>query len=471
MSMITLTDLIESLNGLRPASSMQTIRRFAIDSREAGPNDVFVALSGENTDGHLFVQDAFARGAIAALIEREIDIDAVQLDMGSGRTTPEVIPLPVCLRVPNVLLALQGVARSWRNRFPALRTIGVTGSVGKTSTKELIATVLSRQYRLLKSEGNLNNEIGLPLTLLELNATHERAVLEMGTYKLGEIATLCSIARPAIGVVTIIGPVHLERLGSIDAIVQAKAELVEALPGDGVAILNYDDERVRGMAQMTKARVLFYGLNRAADLWADEIESEGLNGIRFQLHHKDEAMNVRVPLLGRHSVHTALRAAAVGLAEGMLWDQIMAGLQDRSAALRLVAVPGPNGSTLLDDTYNASAHSTIAALNLLDDLDGRKIAVLGSMLELGVETEEEHRKVGLRAMDVADILVSVGDLGRLISDEAQRQGMPKKYIHHCNTNAEAIQLLKDIIQTGDMILVKGSRGLKMEEIVAALGEG
>lgn len=469
--MIMLADVLESLSGLRSVGMVQTIRRFVIDSREAKPKDVFVALKGDDTDGHLHVADAFSRGAIAALVDREVDVDAAIVDLEPGSTAPQSLPLPVCLRVADVLTALQSIATWWRDRFPTLRVIGITGSVGKSSTKELTAAVLSRHYNVLKNEGNLNNEIGLPLTLLRLEQHHQRAVLEMGMYARGEIATLCEIAKPVIGVETIVGPIHLERLGTIEAIAQAKAELVEALPADGVAILNYDEPLVRQMADQTDANVLYYGLSPQADLWADEIHSEGLNGIRFQLHHHDETMHVRVPLLGRHSVHTALRAAAVGVAEGLLWDQILSGLQDRHAVLRLVAVPGPNGSTLLDDTYNASSESTIAALNLLDDLEGRKIAVLGGMLELGAYEAREHRKVALRTIDVADVLVTVGQLGMTIANVARRQGMSSERIHACESNDEAIALLREIIEQGDMVLVKGSRGLHMETIVHELGEG
>lgn len=468
--MLTLADVIEGLSGVRLLQATQPVNRFVIDSREAGPRDVFVALPGEKADGHAYVNDAFSRGAIAALIDRSLEIEAAVLDLSAGNLLPGTVSLPVCLRVPNALAALQSLARWWRNRFPKLRVIGITGSVGKSSTKELAAAVLSRRFDVLKSEGNLNNEIGLPLTLMQLDHRHERAVLEMGMYARGEIALLCSIARPIVGVVTIVAPVHLERLNTIDNIAQAKAELIEALPDDGVAILNYDDPRVRQMGGLTQARKLFYGLSPSADLWADEIESGGLEGVRFRLHYRGEALHVHVPLLGRHSVHTSLRAAAVGLAEEMALDQILEGLQDRRAQLRLVAVPGPNGSTLLDDTYNASPESTIAALNLLDELEGRKIAVLGDMLELGEAEEVAHRKVGLRAMDVANILVTVGKLGRRIGEEARQNGMPSDRIRLCETNEEAIAYLRTAIRAGDMILIKGSRSLRMEDIVTALGQ-
>lgn len=471
--MLTLADVIEGLLGRRPGVGGQPIRRFVIDSREAGPGDLFVAFSGEKTDGHFYVSEAFARGAVAALVERDVPIDAQHVDLRPEATVPAIrsLSLPVLLRVDNTLRTLQELARWWRGRFAQLRVIGITGSVGKSSTKELAAAVLQRQFNVLKSEGNLNNEIGLPLTLLQLDETHQRAVLEMGMYARGEIRRLCELAQPVVGVVTIVSPVHLERLGSIEAIADAKAELPAALPPDGVAILNYDDEHVRAMRHRTRAQALTYGLDPQADLWADDINSEGLEGIRFTLHYQREVLHVQVPLLGRHSVHTALRAAAVGLAEGMGWDAILEGLQDRRAALRLVAVPGPRGSTILDDTYNASPASMIAALNLLSELTGRKIAVLGDMLELGDYEEEGHRLVGLRALDVADVLVTVGALGRTIAIEAIQNGMPRERAIMCETTAEAIAQLDRLLQPDDLILIKGSRGLHMEDIVNAFARG
>ena len=471
--MLTLADLIEGLAGRRPADAAQQLRNFVIDSREAGPGDVFVAFRGENTDGHLYVADAFQRGAVAAIVEQEMSLEALTLDLRANVTQRAIRQwtLPVIFRVDNSLLALQDLARWWRARFQDLRVIGVTGSIGKSSTKELIATVLERDFVVLKSEGNLNNEIGLPLTLLQLEPNQQRAVLEMGMYAHGEIARLAELSQPAVGVVTLVGPVHLERLGSIEAIAEAKAELIEALPADGVAILNYDDARVLAMRDKTQARVLTYGLDPQADLWADEIASEGLEGIHFTLHYRSEEFHVHVPLLGRHSVHTSLRAAAVGLAEGMTWDHILEGLQDRRAQLRLVAVPGPNTSTILDDTYNASPASMIAALNLLADLNGRKIAVLGDMLELGQYEGEGHRMVALRAIDAVDVLITVGPLARTMAEECLRNGMSPQRVQVCETNAAAAAYLNTIVQPGDMILIKGSRSLRMEEIVTALMRG
>jgi UDP-N-acetylmuramoyl-tripeptide--D-alanyl-D-alanine ligase len=435
---------------------------------------LFVALQGERVDGHFYIGDALARGASVVIAEAR----AREQGLGGSLTLidvaglqpspfPDLPNVPVVFIVPSSLAALQELAGFWRARFPKLKTVGVTGSVGKSSTKELIYTVLRRRYSTLRSPGNLNNEIGLPLAILDATPSHERAVLEMGMYGLGEIRMLCEIAKPAVGVVTNVGPVHLERLGSIENIARAKAELPEALPADGFAILNGDDARVRAMQGDTKARALFYGLGENNDLRATDIETRGLAGIAFALHYDHQHIHISVPLLGQHSVHTALAAAAVGFVEGMEWDDIIAGLQDVDAQLRLLAVPGENGVTLLDDTYNASPASMLAALNLLNELSGRKIAVLGNMLELGEYEQEGHEIVGHRAGQVADVVVAVGERGKLIGAAAS---LERAEIIRVNDNREAVERLKEILRPGDMVLIKGSRGAQMEEIVSQLAK-
>lgn len=471
-NMLTIGHILESLTDYQPHGDEPVVSAFAVDSREAGEGSVFVAFVGENADGHDYVADAFQRGAIAALVEqpvsseeRSVSWSVVDAREGHIDGVPQGRLL---IRVRNTLHALQQIARAWRARFD-VRVIGITGSVGKTSTKELVHAVLSQRFRTLKSVGNQNNEIGVPLTLLNLRPEHERAVIEMGMYAMGEIDLLCDLAKPEVGVVTMIGPVHLERLGSTEAIVAAKRELVRALPENGVAILNIDDPNVMGMAPYTAARVFTYGLDSAADVWADEIDSMGLDGIRFTLHHRNEALNVRVPLLGRHSVHTALRATAVGLVEGMPWDEIVAGLGAMTSQLRLVVANGPNGSLFLDDTYNSSPDSALAALNLLDDLDGRRIAVLGDMLELGDAEKQAHRIVGRRAADVADIVITVGPRARIIGREALMSGKPAGKVIMVDDAPAAIPVLESLIQSGDVVLVKGSLGMRMDRIVTAFG--
>jgi UDP-N-acetylmuramoyl-tripeptide--D-alanyl-D-alanine ligase len=470
--MLTLADLVEGITGQRPTEGVVPqleLSEVVIDSREACPNSLFVALHGEHQDGHDFVADAFARGAVATIVEREVDAECQRVDTRSPLPETSIWP-PICLMTEDSLKALQRLAAFWRVRFSP-RVIGVTGSVGKTTTKEMIWSVLRKKFRTLKSWGSYNNEIGLPLTLLYLDSNHERVVLEMGMYALGEITELAAIARPHVGVVTNVGPTHLERLGTIEGVAQAKSELVEALPPaseGGAAILNGDDPMVRAMAEKTEAEIFYWGLDPACDLWASHIESQGLEGVRFQLHHKGERLHVKIPLLGRHSVHTALAAAAVGLVEGESWEEIIAGLWDVTEQLRLVAVQGIRGSTILDDTYNSSPTSTIAALNLLEEMSGRKIAVLGDMLELGEFEEEGHRKVGRRAVDVVSVLITVGPRGRIIGQEALTCGMVERDVFTVEDNAQAVAHLRQILGQDDIVLVKGSRGMKMEEIVAAL---
>jgi UDP-N-acetylmuramoyl-tripeptide--D-alanyl-D-alanine ligase len=467
--MLTLQQIVEALVGEQQFSSSQIISDIVIDSRCAVPGSLFVAFAGEKSDGHEFAADAFSRGAVAALIERPVpgDHSTVDLALPSAREGLADLTLPVCFLVGNTLTAIQQLAAFWRRRFTP-RVIGITGRVGKTTTKELVHAVLDTRYRTLKSEGNLNNEIGLPLTLLRLDKTYERVVVEMGMYALGEISTLARIARPQVGVVTNIGPVHLERLGSIQAIADAKAELVEALPADGVAILNQDEPLVRAMADRTPARVFTYGLSPKADLWADGIEGAGLEGIRFTLHYRGETIHIRAPLLGRHSVHTALRAAAVGLVEGLDWSDIIGGLRSDSPQLRLVVVKGPNESLLLDDTYNASPASTIAALNLLAELENRRVAVLGDMLELGSYEEAGHRLVGRRVVDVANLLVTVGKLGQITAEEALAMGMQSDKVVILPDADAAIQVVPGLVRKRDMVLIKGSRGVGLDRLVDAL---
>ncbi|MBN1995687.1 MAG: UDP-N-acetylmuramoyl-tripeptide--D-alanyl-D-alanine ligase [Anaerolineae bacterium] len=473
MTDLTLADVMEGLTEYR-LEAPQPIEAITIDSRQAGEGALFVALPGANTDGHLFVEDAFERGAIAAIVHRPVEGGRL-IKTGQPITVSALAheDLPVCIQVQDSLTGLQQLAIFWRKKFDP-RVIGITGSVGKSTTKELVSSVLSARFNTLASEGNLNNEIGLPLTLLNLTAAHERVVLEMGMYDLGEISLLCEIARPQVGVVTNVGPTHLERLGTIERIAQAKTELVQALPPaaeGGVAILNYDDPLVLPMADKTQARVVTYGLSPQADLWASDVVSAGLEGIRFVFHYQDEVLHVRVPLLGRHSVHTALRAALVGLVEGMAWEEIISGLQalPSTAQLRLVAAPGPNESILLDDTYNASPASTIAALNLLDDLPAaKKIAVLGDMLELGSFEEEGHRKVGCRAADVVDLLIVLGARAKFMAAGAQECGLDPSLILQLTNNEAAIAYLEKTLGPGDIVLLKGSNAQKLEKIVSAL---
>ncbi len=469
--MLTIADILEALCGVRPKRAGQVITEACIDSRKVIPGAMFVAIPGQHLDGHDFLDEAFERGAHIALVQKDLSARFAQLDLlaGPDLTALDMLDVPFCIRVEDTLQALQQAARFWRRKLQ-VRVIGVTGSVGKSTTKELVAEVLSQRYRTLKSLGNFNNEIGLPLTLLRLSEGYERAVLEMGFYVPGEIAFLCELALPEVGVVTNIGTVHAERAGSQEAIARGKAELVQSLPPgpQGVAVLNYDDPWVRGMAEQTQAHVFFYGLDSRADIWADNVEGLGLEGIRFRLHYRNETLYLKVPMIGRHSVHTALRAAAVGLVEGLTWQEIVDGLRSEHVQLRLVAVRTSQGALVLDDTYNASPDSTMAALNLLDELEGRKVAVLGDMLELGPYEEQGHTMVGVRVAEVVDQLVTVGPLAGMIAESARSAGMRSEQISEFLELPPAIQYLQEHLRENDVVLVKGSRGMQMDHIVTAL---
>ncbi len=478
--MLILADVLEAITGIRLEAATLVINEAAVDSRQVIPGSMFVALPGERTDGHNFVEDAFKNGASLALIEKELPSELARqfpiLDLRPPHKLTEMtLPRnllhggPFCLRVENTLQALQAVARLYRRKMD-VRVIGVTGSVGKSTTKELIAQVLSQHYNTLKNTGNLNNEIGLPLTLLRLGYGHQRAVLEMGFYVPGEISLLCDLAQPSVGVITNIGTVHAERAGSQEMIARGKAELVEALPPDGIAILNYDDPWVRPMAGQTRAQVLYYGLDPQAELWADQVESMGLEGIRFRMHYHNEVLYLHVPLIGQHSVHTALRAAAVGLVENLTWGEIIDGLRQAHTQLRLVAVRTSSGALILDDSYNASPESTLAALNLLNELEGRRIAVLGEMLELGQYERQGHEIVGARAAQVVSRLVTVGSRAQMIAEAARHAGLDHNQITWVSDIPETIQLLNQELKEGDVVLIKGSHGLRMDRIVAALEE-
>jgi UDP-N-acetylmuramoyl-tripeptide--D-alanyl-D-alanine ligase len=370
---------------------------------------------------------------------------------------------------------LQELARARRALLPEMLIVGVTGSVGKTSTKEIIASVVSRRFRTFKNPGNLNSEIGLPLAMLDVPPATEVGVFEMaGAWVPRELALIADIAKPKIGVVINVHPVHLERMGSIEAIADSKAELIEALPEDGIAILNGDDPIVRGFADRTKARVLTYGLDRSNDISVSNLVTLGLEGSEFWVHIEDERYYIKVPMIGGHAVELALAAIAVGHALDMHISEMLPGFADTSTQVRLIVTPGPNGSRILDDTYNASTPSVLSALSLLEEIgDGRKLAVLGDMRELGEVSDIEHRKVGRRVAGVVDQLLTYGELARIIAEEAiQTAEIEGRDIEvesfAANETDRLIETLKTVLQPGDMVLIKGSRGLEMENIVAAL---
>jgi UDP-N-acetylmuramoyl-tripeptide--D-alanyl-D-alanine ligase len=461
---LTADALLAATGGTLLRAGSRPARRGSVDSRIVEPGMLFVALRGEHTDGHRFLADAATAGAAALIVGRVPDETA-------GEAPLDALGDVTVVLVPDPLLALHAVAAAWRRRFAPL-VVGVTGSIAKTSTKEAVAAVLAGRFRTLRSEGNRNNEIGLPLTVLELGPEHEAAVLEMGMYAGGEIRDLAAIAQPAIGVVTAVQPVHLSRLGSIEAIADAKAELVEALPAaaaDGVAVLNADDVRVRAMAARTRARPLSYGFAADADVRAEAVESRGFAGMRFRLVTPAGARPVEISRPGRLAVHNALAAAAVGLGAGMGLDEIVPGLAVGGAAPHRSVLLRAGGVVIVDDSYNASPGSVAAALELLDGLPGRRVAILGHMMELGEASAEGHASVGIAAAAAADLLiVAAGEVGGEaagIADAALGAGMPAARVVRAVGRGAALEAALERLRPGDVVLVKGSQGIGLEEAV------
>ena len=465
-------DLAAATGGSFLRRSDRPVRRAAVDSRLVEPGMLFVALPGERTDGMRFLAEAARAGAAALLIGRHPDT-------GAGEAPLESLGDVSVVLVADPLRGLQDVATAWRNRFSPV-VVGVTGSIAKTSTKEAVAGVLERRFATLRSEGNQNNEIGLPLTVLRLGPEHGAAVLEMGMYAGGEISDLARIARPSIGIVTAVQPVHLSRLGSLDAIEAAKAELVEALPtaaGGGVAVLNADDPRVRRMATRTSAEITTYGFAPDADVRAEAVESAGFDGMRFQLVTPAGERAVAIPGLGRLAVHNALAAAATGLAAGIPLDDIVAGLASPGTAPHRSVVVRAGGITIVDDAYNASPGSMRAAIELLTGLPGRHVVVLGEMRELGEGHDAGHLEVGEVAGDSVDLLVVVdggpGGAAEGIATGARAAGLAPERVMVVADADTAVAALRPRLSPGDVVLVKASRGIELERVVdglvAALG--
>jgi UDP-N-acetylmuramoyl-tripeptide--D-alanyl-D-alanine ligase len=467
--MFTLADVFEALTGIRPTDAGLQIPEAVTDPRQVTAGALYAALPAVGMDGHDTVQMAFELGAAVALVQSELPLSFPIVDLRGGFQQGKLPRPPFCLLVDDCLDALYRLARFRRMKL-SVRVIAVTGSVGKSTTKDLVAEVLEQRFQTARNPGNLDNRIGVPLTLLRMHGGHERAVLEMNLYVPGEVARLSELVMPQVGVITNISTVLSERVSSEATIPRSRAELVQALPPapDGVAILNYDDPWARDLSRMTRARVFYYGMDPQADLWADGVEGQGVEGVRFRLHYRNETLHLRVPLIGRYSVHTALRAAAVGLVEGLTWQEIVAGLRSGRSQLRLVTVRTANGALILDDTYSASPESTLAALNLLEELDGRKVAVLGEMQDVGPYEGRGHEMVGVRAAEVVDELVTVGRRGMVIAEAARSAGLGPRHITSFDQAAPAVEYLQVLLKAHDIVLVKGSAELHLDRLVSAL---
>jgi len=457
---IGLDKIIEAVGGEGiPGADQLSVTSVVIDSRKAVPGSLFVAFAGENTDGHDYLTDCARRGAVAALVEREVP-------------PPEGLAV---IKVPCTQLALQEIAAWQRRRFPSLKVLGVTGSSGKTTTKEFIAGVIAQKYTVLKNKGNLNNEIGLPLTVFDIEPEHQWAVLEMGMSSLGEIRQLCKISLPSLGVITNIGEAHIERLGSREAIVQAKFELAENLVPPGAIVLNGDDLLLRQRAAQGLPgvdKVIFYGLEEGNDVRAVNVETD-IQGSSFDLQWNGGRMRITLGLPGRHNVSNALAAFAVGLLLEIPPEHIAAGLAGTRGEKRRLQQFAVSGYTVIDDSYNANPDSVVRALEVLSSYPPgqRRVAILGDMLELGEIASEKHRLIGAAAVtNGVELLIAVGAFAGDVRQGAVEAGLAEKAVHTLPSSQAAAEAAA-LLQPGDIVLVKGSLGAKMDVIVHKLLSG
>lgn len=430
----------------RLSGSDAEVSGVAIDTRKLKPGDLFVAIRGERVDGHDYLVEAAARGAVAALVTRKVDSELPQVLVGDTG------------------LALGDLASAVRAQRD-VRVVGITGSNGKTTVKTLVASILSRHGRTHVSAGNYNNELGLPLSLLAMPQDTEYAVFEMGAGKPGDIAYLAAIARPDIGLVTLIAPAHLERMGSIEGVAETKGALYQSLPADGIAIINADDGFASFFSGLAGARKqLRFGLDHAADVGADIVEQR-VDGSRFVLSTPRGDAEVALPLPGRHNIANALAAAAVALALEVPMDTIVAGLEQVSGvAGRLRREVMVGGWTLIDDSYNANPGSMAAAIDTLLLASGERWLVLGDMAELGADARTLHAGIGSRARECGvDRLFAVGPLGVATVEAFGAHG------EHFSDKPALIAALQAQLHDGVTCLVKGSRSAGMEQVVAALG--
>lgn len=438
----------------------------ATDSRTVEPGALFVAFVGEHVDGHRYLEDAVASGARALLITCGSDgIDSV-LESASRRDVAIV-------RVSDALAAVQSLARHHRERL-FCPVIGVTGSTGKTTTKEFVTSVLGTRRKVVATRGNRNNELGVPLTVMDARADTDVLVVEMAMRGRGQIAELCHIARPTIGLVTNIGMSHIELLGSQEAIVSAKAELVGAIPEEGVVFLNGDDAFSETLALSSRAPVVRYGLGEGCDVRAVEIELDGESRASFKILSADVSVPVSLAVPGRHNVYNALAAAAIAMHLGLEPDDIALGLAKASAGeMRMQSFTSACGIHVINDAYNANPTSMRAAIETLAGMSTaeRRIAVLGDMAELGSLTELAHFRIGEEvAVLPIDVLVTVGERASRIADGARARGMDPRTIRPCATADEASEVLDDLLEPDDVVLVKGSRVMGLERVVEGIVE-
>jgi UDP-N-acetylmuramoyl-tripeptide--D-alanyl-D-alanine ligase len=455
---LTLEEISNVVGGALEGSRNTKVTGYSIDTRTLHAGEIFFAVKGPRFDGHEFLDQAFQKNASAVVVEE------AGLKASPGGAQPMI-------HVRSTVAALQTLARhvrrQWRNPI-----IGVTGSAGKTTTKEMIAAVLGKKFTVLRSVGNLNNEFGLPLCLLRVERHQNIGVLEMGMSAKGEIRRLASIAEPNEGVVTNVNPVHLEFFKSVDEIAEAKAELLEGLHDPKVGYLNNDDSRVRAMSRKFSGKIITYGIKSVASFKVQQIQDLGLDGTAFTVHHGRRDIQFVLPLLGQHNVANAIAAVAVGVTHEVSWDQIREALAEmKPEKMRGQVVKFREGFAVIDDSYNSNPRALSEMIRFMGRLQGyqRKILVAGEMRELGHEGPEMHRHCGREAAKAGiETIIAVQDQAAEILEGAVETGMDRARLKFARDAVEAGDLLAGMVKKGDAVLIKGSRGVKLEKALNTL---
>lgn len=460
MKNLTLKNMAQACNGtlvLPEGMSSEELEHkettsVVIDSRKVTKDGMFVAVKGERQDGHSFIPAVAQAGVLGVICERE----------------PEGCEIPYIL-VEDSLTAFRKIAAFYREQL-SIPVVGITGSVGKTSTKEFIASVLSQKFKVCKTQKNFNNEIGLPMTVLSIQPEDEAAVLEMGISDFGEMTRLTRIAKPDTCVITNIGTCHLENLGDRDGVLKAKTEIFKSMNPKGHIVLNGDDDKLATVSEYNGVKPVFFGLNAERDVYADQIESKGLKGVACRIHLGEDAFDVLVPTPGIHMVYNALAAAAVGRIYGLSIEEIKRGIESLETIRGRFKMIETDKFLVVDDCYNANPMSMKASLDVLHDGEGRRVAILGDMGELGENEIALHEEVGTHAAQCGiDVCICVGALSVHMAEAARKADQEFKVIYE-ESRESLLEHLGDLVQEGDTILVKASHFMQFEEVVKALEE-
>ena len=453
MKNMTLDNIAAACGGIyhgTEAARERVIADITTDSRKAGKDSLFVAIKGERVDAHRFIPSVFEQGALCVISEQELQN-----------------PAGAYIQVKSSLQAVKDIAEFYRKQLD-IKVVGITGSVGKTSTKEMIASVLSEKYQVLKTLGNFNNELGLPLTIFRLRDEDEIAVLEMGISHFGEMHRLSKVARPDICVMTNIGQCHLEFLGDRDGVLKAKSEIFDYLSPDGTIILNGDDDKLSTLQEVKGIQPVFFGIDSDRVISATQIRSLGLKGIACRICTGQGAFDVTIPIPGYHMVYNALAGTAVGLALGMTTEEIKRGIEKLESLSGRFHIIETDHYTVVDDCYNANPVSMKASLKVLGDALGRKVAILGDMGELGENEKQLHEEVGVEAGQLGiQLLICVGALSEHMA-KAAKESNPQMEVVYKKTLDEAIESLSQYLKKEDTILVKASHFMHFEKIVEVL---